>query len=280
MLKDITIGQYFPLNSPIHRLDPRAKLLYTFVFIIMIVVANNFVSMLFCIMCALAMTFISKIPLKTVVKGLKPILFVIIITSLLQIFYVRTGVVLIEWWKIKISSGGLLSALFIIMRISFLIVMSTMLTYTTSPTSMTNGLDRTFSPLSKIGIDFNIITMIMTIALRFIPTLIDEVDKIISAQKSRGANFESGSIFKRAKMLIPLFVPLLFSSVRRAYELAYAMTCRCYNGGKGKTTMNALKYKKGDYFVTALTFAFIAGVILLNIKFGEYNAEFTFNAQV
>lgn len=280
MLKDITIGQYFPLNSVIHRLDPRVKLLYTFVFIIMIVVTNNFVSLAFCVACALIITFASKVPLKTVIKGLKPIVLIIVITSLLQIFYVKTGVVLISFWRIKITSGGILEALFITFRISFLIVMSTMLTYTTSPTSMTNGLDRTFAPLSKIGIDFNIITMIMTIALRFIPTLIDEVDKIISAQKSRGANFETGSIFKRAKMLIPLFVPLLFNATRRAYELAYAMTCRCYNGGKGKTTMNALKYKKGDWFVTALTAVFIASVILLNIYFGEYNAKFIFNSAV
>lgn len=280
MLKDITIGQYFPLNSVIHRLDPRVKLLYTFVFIIMIVVANNFVSLAFCVACALIITFASKVPLKTVIKGLKPIVLIIVITSLLQIFYVKTGVVLISFWRIKITSGGILEALFITFRISFLIVMSTMLTYTTSPTSMTNGLDRTFAPFSKIGIEFNIITMIMTIALRFIPTLIDEVDKIISAQKSRGANFETGSIFKRAKMLIPLFVPLLFNATRRAYELAYAMTCRCYNGGKGKTTMNALKYKSGDWFVTALTAVFIASVILLNIYFGEYNAKFVFNSAV
>lgn len=280
MLKDITIGQYFPLNSVIHRLDPRVKLLYTFVFIIMIVMSNNFVSLFLCVFCASFVTLVSKIPLKTVIKGLKPILLIIIITSLLQIVYVKTGVPLISFWKIKITSGGLLEALFMTIRISFLIVMSTMLTYTTSPTSMTNGLDRTFAPLSKLGIDFNIITMIMTIALRFIPTLIDEVDKIISAQKSRGADFESGNIFKRAKMLIPLFVPLLFNSTRRAYELAYAMTCRCYNGGKGKTTMNALKFKKGDWLMCLLTVAFVAGVILLNINFGEYNAQFTFNTAV
>lgn len=280
MLKDITIGQYFPLNSVIHRLDPRIKLLYTFVFIITIVLTNNFVSLALCIAVALCVTFISKVPLKTVIKGLKPILFVIIITSLLQIIYVKTGVPLISFWKIRITSGGLLEAVFLTFRISFLIVMSTMLTYTTSPTSMTNGLDRTFAPLSKLGIDFNIVTMIMTIALRFIPTLIDEVDKIISAQKSRGANFESGNIFKRAKMLIPLFVPLLFNATRRAYELAYAMTCRCYNGGKGKTTMNMLKFKKGDWLALFLTVVFVAGVIFLNIKFGEYNAQFTFNLAV
>lgn len=280
MLKDITIGQYFPLNSVIHRLDPRVKLLYTFVFIIMVVVSNNFVSMAFCIVCASAVTLLSKVPIKTVFKGLRPILLIVIVTSVLQIIYVKSGIVLISLGRFQITSGGLLEALFITLRISFLIVMSTMLTYTTSPTSMTNGLDKTFAPLTKLGIDFNIVTMIMTIALRFIPTLIDEVDKIISAQKSRGANFESGNLFKRVKMLIPLFVPLLFSSVRRAYELAYAMTCRCYNGGKGKTTMNALKYKKADWFVSFLTVLFVACVIFLNIKFGEYNAEFTFNASL
>ncbi len=280
MLKDITIGQYFPLGSVIHKLDPRVKLFYTFAFIIMVFVCNNFIALAFCFLIAGLVTKLSKVPVKTVVKALKPILFIVIITSLLQIAYVKTGVVLIDFWKIHITSGGILQALFMTLRISLLIIMSTMLTYTTSPTSMTNGLDRTFAPLIKIGIDFNVITMIMTIALRFIPTLIDEVDKIISAQKSRGANFESGSIFKRAKMLIPLFVPLLFSAVRRAYELAYAMTCRCYNGGKGKTTMNALKYKSSDYLVTLLTFCFMAGIIILNIYCGEYNAEFTFNSAI
>lgn len=280
MLKDITIGQYFPLGSVIHKLDPRAKLFYTFTFIIMVFVSSNFISLALCIACAVLIIALSKVPVKTVIKGLRPILLIIVITSFLQIAYVKTGITLIDFWKIHITSGGILQALFMTLRISLLIVMSTMLTYTTSPTSMTNGLDRTFAPLVKIGIDFNIVTMIMTIALRFIPTLIEEVDKILSAQKSRGANFESGNIFKRVKMLIPLFVPLLFSAVRRAYELAYAMTCRCYNGGKGKTTMNALKYKKCDYLVTLLTFAFIAGVVVLNIYCGEYNAEFTFNSAV
>lgn len=280
MLKDITIGQYFPLGSVIHKLDPRVKLFYTFAFIIMVFVCNNFVSLALCLVSAILITILSKVPIKTVIKGLRPILLIVIVTSLLQIAYVKTGVTLIDFWKIHITSGGILQALFMTLRISLLIVMSTMLTYTTSPTSMTNGLDRTFAPLLKIGIDFNVVTMIMTIALRFIPTLIDEVDKIISAQKSRGANFESGSLLKRAKMLIPLFVPLLFSAVRRAYELAYAMTCRCYNGGKGKTTMNALKYKKGDYLMSLITICFIAGIIVLNIYCGEYNAEFTFNSAI
>lgn len=178
------------------------------------------------------------------------------------------------------TSGGVLTALFVTLRISLLIVVSTMLTYTTSPTSLTNGLERTFAPFKKIGIDFHTITMIMTIALRFIPTLIEEVDKIMSAQKSRGANFDNGNIMKRAKSLIPLFIPLLFNSIRRAYELANAMTCRCYNGGKGKTTMNALKMSGSDYIGMLATLAVIGGVIVLNIFCGEYNAEFTFNLAV
>ena len=158
--------------------------------------------------------------------------------------------------------------------------MSTMLTYTTSPTSLTNGLDRIFAPFKKIGLDFHTITMIMTIALRFIPTLIEEVDKIMSAQKSRGANFEQGSIVKRAKALIPLFIPLLFNSIRRAYELANAMTCRCYNGGVGKTTMNALKFSKKDYVGLLVVVLVIVSIILLNIYCGEYNAEFTFGLAI
>ncbi len=280
MIKDITIGQYFPFNSVIHRLDPRTKLLFTICFIVMVFVSNNFVSLLFNFILATVIISLSKIPVKTVVKGLKPILLVVIITSVLQIAYVKTGVTLIDFWRINITSGGVLTAVFMAIRISLLIVMSTMLTYTTSPTSLTNGLDKLFAPLTKIGIDFHMVTMIMTIALRFIPTLIEEVDKIMSAQKSRGASFDQGNLIKRAKALIPLFIPLLFNSIRRAYELANAMTCRCYNGGKGKTTMNALKFKKSDYASYLVMVLIIAIIIVLNIFCGEYNAEFTFNLAV
>lgn len=280
MIKDITIGQYFPLNSTIHKLDPRTKLLFTVVFIVMVFVSNNFISLLFCLFTGIVIISMSKIPVKTVLKGLKPILMIITITSVLQIAYVKTGITLVDFWKIQITSGGVLTAIFMALRISLLIVMSTMLTYTTSPTSLTNGLDRVFAPFKKIGLDFHTVTMIMTIALRFIPTLIEEVDKIMSAQKSRGANFEQGSLKKRAKALIPLFIPLLFNSIRRAYELANAMTCRCYNGGKGKTTMNALRFSKRDYLGVLSVIVVIGAVITLNIFCGEYNAEFTFNPAV
>lgn len=280
MIKDITIGQYFPLNSVIHRLDPRTKLLFTIIFIVMVFASTNFISLFFCAFVGGVVIALSKIPVKTVLKGLKPILLVIAITSILQLAYVKTGITIIDFWKIHITSGGVLTAIFMVLRISLLIIMSTMLTYTTSPTALTNGLDRVFAPFTKIGIDFHTITMIMTIALRFIPTLIEEVDKIMSAQKSRGASFDQGNVIKRAKALIPLFIPLLFNSIRRAYELANAMTCRCYNGGKGKTTMNALKFKKCDYLALLSIVALIAGVVILNIFCGEYNAEFTFNLAV
>ena len=280
MIKDITIGQYFPLGSVIHKLDPRTKLLFTVVFIVMVFISNNFISLFFCLFASVIVIALSKIPVKTVIKGLKPILLIVTITSVLQIAYVKTGITLIDFWKIHITSGGVLTAVFMALRISLLIVMSTMLTYTTSPTSLTNGLDRVFVPFKKIGLDFHTVTMIMTIALRFIPTLIEEVDKIMSAQKSRGANFEQGSLMKRAKALIPLFIPLLFNSIRRAYELANAMTCRCYNGGKGKTTMNALKFTKRDYLALMSIAVVIVAVIILNTFCGEYNAEFTFNLAV
>ena len=280
MIKDITIGQYFPMGSIIHRLDPRTKLLFTIVFIITVFLSNNFISLFLCMIFSIAIIGLSKIPIKTVMKGLKPILLIIVITSILQIAYVDSGIVLVDVWKIKITSGGVLTAVFMTLRISLLIVMSTMLTYTTSPTALTNGLDRMFAPLQKIGVDFHTVTMIMTIALRFIPTLIEEVDKIMSAQKSRGASFDQGNLMKRAKALIPLFIPLLFNSIRRAYELANAMTCRCYNGGKGKTTMNALKFSTRDYMSILVMTFLIGGIIVLNIFCGEYNAEFTFNFAV
>ncbi len=280
MIKDITIGQYFPFNSVIHRLDPRTKLLFTIVFIVTVFLANNFISLFLCMLFSMVVIGFSKIPVKTVMKGLKPILLIIVITSILQIAYVDSGIVLVDVWKIKITSGGILTAVFMTLRISLLIIMSTMLTYTTSPTALTNGLDRMFAPLKKLGIDFHTVTMIMTIALRFIPTLIEEVDKIMSAQKSRGASFDQGNLMKRAKALIPLFIPLLFNSIRRAYELANAMTCRCYNGGKGKTTMNALKFSLRDYMSILVMAFLIGGIIVLNIFCGEYNAEFTFNLAV
>lgn len=280
MIKDITLGQYFPMDSVVHKLDPRMKLLFVTSFIIMVFLSNNFVSLAFCFGITAFVIAISKIPVKSVLKGLKPIILIVAITSILQIAYNHGGIVLIDFWKIKITSGGVLTAVFMALRISLLIVMSTMLTYTTSPTSLTNGLDRIFAPFKKIGLDFHTITMIMTIALRFIPTLIEEVDKIMSAQKSRGANFEQGSIIKRAKALIPLFIPLLFNSIRRAYELANAMTCRCYNGGQGKTTMNALKFSKRDYLGLLAVVLVIVSIILLNIYCGEYNAEFTFGLAI
>ena len=280
MIKDITLGQYFPMDSVVHKLDPRMKLLFVTSFIIMVFLSNNFVSLAFCFGITAFVIAFSKIPVKSVLKGLKPIILIVAITSILQIAYNHGGIVLIDFWKIKITSGGVLTAVFMALRISLLIVMSTMLTYTTSPTSLTNGLDRIFAPFKKIGLDFHTITMIMTIALRFIPTLIEEVDKIMSAQKSRGANFEQGSIIKRAKALIPLFIPLLFNSIRRAYELANAMTCRCYNGGQGKTTMNALKFSKRDYLGLLAVVLVIISIILLNIYCGEYNAEFTFGLAI
>ena len=280
MIKDITLGQYFPMDSVVHKLDPRMKLLFVTSFIVMVFLSNNFISLAFCFGITALVIAISKIPLKSVLKGLKPIILIVVITSILQIAYNDGGITLVDVWKIKITSGGVLTAVFMALRISLLIVMSTMLTYTTSPTSLTNGLDRIFAPFKKIGLDFHTITMIMTIALRFIPTLIEEVDKIMSAQKSRGANFEQGSIVKRAKALIPLFIPLLFNSIRRAYELANAMTCRCYNGGQGKTTMNALKFSKRDYLGLLAVILVIVSIILLNIYCGEYNAEFTFGLAI
>lgn len=280
MIKDITLGQYFPMDSVVHKLDPRMKLLFVTSFIVMVFLSNNFISLAFCFGITALVIAISKIPLKSVLKGLKPIILIVVITSILQIAYNDGGITLVDVWKIKITSGGVLTAVFMALRISLLIAMSTMLTYTTSPTSLTNGLDRIFAPFKKIGLDFHTITMIMTIALRFIPTLIEEVDKIMSAQKSRGANFEQGSIIKRAKALIPLFIPLLFNSIRRAYELANAMTCRCYNGGQGKTTMNALKFSKRDHLGLLAVILVIVSIILLNIYCGEYNAEFTFGLAI
>ena len=223
MIKDITIGQYFPGTSPVHRIDARAKILLTIAFIVMLFIADDIRGL--CV--GLAFTFItfiiSRIPLKMMWKSLKTILVILIITSLLNLFFVHTGEPVFEWKFIKITDNGIQTAVFMVVRIACLIIGTSLLTYTTSPIDLTDAIERLLSPLKKIKVPVHELAMMMTIALRFIPTLIEETDKIMSAQKARGADMETGSIIKRAKALIPVLIPLFVSSFRHAEELALAM---------------------------------------------------------
>ena len=264
MLKDITIGQYFPGKSPVHRLDARLKILLTIAYIVMLFMADDIKGLGVCICFTVMLYIISRIPLKKMWKSVKPILVIIIITALLNLFFVHTGTPYFEWKFIKITDKGVQTAVFMVVRILCLITGTSLLTYTTSPIDLTDAIERLLSPLKKIKVPVHEFAMMMTIALRFIPTLIEETDKIMCAQKARGADMETGSIFKKAKALIPVLIPLFVSSFRHADELALAMECRCYHGGDGRTKMKQLKLKLLDLWGTLFLIVFFAGVIVIN----------------
>ena len=269
MVKDITIGQYFPGTSVIHKMDPRMKLILTLVFIVFIFVCKNFYSLLLMVAALICIVFVSKISMRTILKGIKPVLIIIVITALLNLFYIKEGTMLVDWHFIHITTKGVYTAIFMVVRIMCLIVSSSLLTYTTSPTLITDGIEQLLSPLKFMQGSIHTVAMMMTIALRFIPTLIDEFDKITSAQKARGADLETGNLVERTKALIPVFIPLFITSFRRAYDLAFAMECRCYHGHKGRTRMKQMKYARRDYLSIAVMLVIIAGIILLNHFFGK-----------
>lgn len=267
MVKDITIGQFFPGNSILHRLDARMKLVLTFVLIVVVFVCKSFFSLGLMAAFVVFLILVSRVPVKTILKSLKPIVLIVVFTAVLNIFYTTGGAVLVEFWIIKITAKGLFTALFMAVRIICLIIVSSLLTYTTTPTRLTDALERLLSPLKVFKIEVHTIAMMMTLALRFIPTLIEEIDRIMNAQKARGANWESGSLVSRSKALIPVLIPLFVSSFRRAYELAFAMECRCYRGGKGRTRMKQMKLEWRDFAALAAITALLAGIIVLNIFF-------------
>ena len=256
MLKDITLGQFFPGKSVVHRLDPRTKLILVVAFIVALFVAKWFVSYGLLLGCLVAVICISGVQPKTILKSLKPLLFIIVLTGALNLFYTE-GDVLVSFWIFKITRQGIEKAFFMVLRISMLVTGTFMLTYTTSPIALTDGLERLLRPLNKIRVPVHELSMMMCIALRFIPTLTQETSKIISAQKARGADFESGNLIRRAKALVPILVPLFISSFRRADELATAMECRCYHGGEGRTKMKQLVYGRLD------AAAFVLGAVVL-----------------
>ena len=263
MLTDITLGQYIPADSPVHKLDPRVKIIGVFLYIIAVFLAKGIASYIFLALSTIFIIKLSKIRLITVLKGIKPLAFIIIFTALINIFMSGTDDILWQWKFIKVTATGLKSATVMALRLIFLVMGTSLLTYTTSPIMLTDGIERLLRPFSKIGLPAHELAMMMTIALRFIPTLLEETDKIIKAQKARGADFESGNIINRAKALIPILVPLFISSFRRADELAVAMECRCYRGGDGRTRLRELKIQSRDY-ISILTFiTFCLAVVLL-----------------
>lgn len=266
MLKDVTLGQYFPGETSVHKLDPRTKLVLVIVYIVALFLAKGAASYALVAACLLAVIGISKIHLKVIVKSLKPLLLIIVLTALLNLFY-GSGEPLVQFWIFKITKQGIENAVFMVLRIALLVAGTFMLTYTTSPIALTDGLESLLGPLKKLGAPVHELAMMMCIALRFIPTLIEETDKIMSAQKARGADFETGNLFQRARALLPLLVPLFVSAFRRADELAVAMECRCYHGDEGRTRMKQLTWCTRDTLAMVWSALVLAGVIVL-ARFG------------
>ena len=266
MIRDITIGQYFPGKSAIHKMDPRIKILLSILYIVMLFVADNMWGLLLGVLFGFAAYLISRIPLSMIWKSMKPVVPIVIFTAVLNLF-LSTGDPLWQWKFLKITREGIETAVFMSVRILCLIAGTSLLTYTTSPIALTDGIERLLSPLKKIKLPVHELAMMMTIALRFIPTLIEETDKIMSAQRARGADFESGNLIQRAKALVPLLVPLFISAFRRADELAIAMECRCYQGGEGRTKMKQLHYQRNDFAAFGAAALLTAAVIILK-KFG------------
>lgn len=259
MIKDITIGQYIPGESFIHKLDPRTKITISMLFIICLFIMNKFIGYTFIVAFLALVLYIAKIPPRYLYKGLKPVFFLIVLTATLNIFMIKGGALLLDIGFIKIYELGLKTAGFMATRLILLIIGTSILTLTTSPIELTDGIERLLKPIGKTIA--HELAMMMTIALRFIPTLIDETDKIMKAQKARGADFESGGLVQKAKNLIPLLVPLFISSFRRADELAMAMEARCYRGGAGRTRMKILKFSSRDY----IAFVIFAVIFLATI---------------
>ena len=262
MLKDITLGQYFPGNTVVHRLDPRTKLLMVVVYIVALFLAKWWVS--YGVMLAFLVTAVvlSRIKPKALFRGLKPLIVIMVFTALINLFY-SDGEVLVKFWIFRITREGIVQAAFLVLRIMMLVTGTFLLTYTTSPIALTDGMESLLSPLKKLHFPVHELSMMMSIALRFIPTLIEETDKIISAQKARGADFESGNVFRRAKALVPILVPLFVSAFRRADELATAMECRCYHGDEGRTKLKQLHYRARDIITLLLGAALLGGIITL-----------------
>lgn len=264
MLKDITLGQYFPADSVLHRMDPRFKIVGTMLFIVLLFSGTSIWTLLIGGVFAAAAQMLSKIPLKMFWKSIRPLLPILLITAAMNLVFIDDGDVLWRWKILKITEGGIATSLFMVIRIVLLIVGSALLTYTTSPILLTDAIEALLSPLKKVKFPVHEMAMMMSIALRFIPTLLEETDKIMSAQKARGAALDSGTVMERVKALIPILIPLFVSAFRRAEELATAMECRCYRGGEGRTRLRVLKAEARDYIGLTVCILFLAAAVVLN----------------
>ena len=267
MLKDITLGQFFPGKSPIHLLDPRTKLIFLVVYIVALFMAKAWLSYLLLAGFLVFAIAISKIPPKSIIRGMKPLVMILVFTAVLNVFLTAGETVIFHWWFITVTLEGLIRAVYMLVRILMLVTSTFLLTYTTSPIALTDGLEALLSPLKKLHLPVHELSMMMCIALRFIPTLIEETDKIMSAQKARGADFENGSLMDRVKAMIPILIPLFISAFRRADELATAMECRCYQGGEGRTKMKLLRYHRWDFYAFGIGALLLIAVIVLG-RFG------------
>lgn len=267
-MNGMAFGQFYPSNSVMHRLDPRMKIIIAIAYIVASFLCKNVISFALLLVSALALILLSRIPVKIVLKSIKALIFIMVFTAILNVFWTKgdANELLLSWKFIQIYTSGLYNAAFIVVRIIAMIIgTSIFLTYTTTPIQLTDALEQLLSPLKVFKVPVHEFAMMMTIALRFIPTIVEETEKIMSAQKARGADFTNGSLAKRAKALIPILIPLFISAFRRAGELATAMTCRCYRGGQGRTKLNVLKFSWRDVVALVLMAAFIAGIVLLNI---------------
>lgn len=268
MIKDITLGQFFPGNSVLHRIDPRMKLILSVLYIVAVFMAQSYAAFVLILLYSFLLVILGRIAVGVVLKGLKPVLFILIFTVLLSVFFTR-GVgaeePIFRFHAIVIYETGIRRAVFMAVRVIALIIgTSVLLTYTTSPIRLTDGIEALFRPLAKLHVPVHDFAMMMSIALRFIPTFVEETDKIMNAQKARGTDFSSGGLIRRAKALLPILIPLIFSAIRRADDLATAMECRCYRGGEGRTKMRELHYAPRDLFMFLFVGAFLAAVILVN----------------
>lgn len=262
MLKDITLGQYYQTESVIHRLDPRVKLTGTVLYIISLFLFHNFTGYLVAALFLAVVIRISKVPFRYMVRGMKAIVFILLLTVVFNLF-LTPGEPLLQIWKLTVTQEGLRLSVMMAIRLTFLIVGSSLMTLTTTPNNLTDGMEKLLGPLKKIRVPVHEISMMMSIALRFIPILMEETDKIMKAQIARGADFESGSLIRKAKAMVPLLVPLFISAFRRANDLAMAMEARCYQGGEGRTKMKPLQYRKRDYLAYMILISYLLILVLV-----------------
>lgn len=268
MLKDVAFGQYYPVQSFVHKMDPRLKIIFLIAYIVAIFVAKNFWGLGACAVVLLLAIAFSRIPLKKVLRSVKGILFLVIFTSLLNLFFYQGETVWAKWWIFSITKEGLIFSAFLVLRLVLLVMCSSMLTYTTTPVALTDGLESLLTPLKWIRFPVHELALIMSIALRFIPILMDETERIMNAQKARGANFESGGLVKRVRAIVPILIPLLLSAFRRADELGDAMDARCYMGSKNRTKYKKLRFGWRDLVGFLLIASLVTGVVLMRVYLG------------